>query len=103
MRAISLLLKESVDVNGDGRETLKDDILDGYYTMGRMGAVPAFVLGSIGAYKAKGAKNRIVHGLAGVGAGYLGTFAAKAAYDAYQRHKHKKQEEALAALQMQGM
>jgi hypothetical protein len=99
MKVLNLLLKEAVDVDGDGRETIKDDIMDGYYTMAQKGAIPAVLLGAGAAYKSKGVKNKIVHGLAGVGAGYLGTFALKSVYDAYDRHKRAKQQQLLAQLQ----
>ena len=102
MKALSLL-KVAVDIDGDGRETIKDDVIDGYYTMAQRGAIPALVLGAIGAYKAKGLKNKFVHGLAGIGGGHVGTFAAKAGYDYYKRKKAeaelKKQQEIAEALQ----
>jgi len=97
-----LLYKSAIDYNGDGKDNVVDDVQDGYDTMARKGVIPAALIGAIAAYKAKGLKNKTVHGLAGIGTGFVGTFGAKAGYDAYQRHKEKKEQELLAQLQ-QGM
>jgi len=103
MRALQLL-KVAVDFDGDGKETLKDDLADGYYTMAQRGAIPATVLGILAAYKSKGLKNKMIHGLAGIGAGFTGTMAAKSAYDFYDRKKRernaKKQQEVAEALSL---
>lgn len=103
MKALELI-KVSVDIDGDGKETIKDDLTDGYYTMAQRGAIPAAALGLVSAYKSKGLKNKFVHGLAGIGAGFLGTMAAKTGYDLYDRkkreHEAKKQREIAEALSL---
>jgi len=102
MKAIELLLKTAVDYDGDGEETLKDDLMDSYDTMARRGAIPAAALGTLAAVKSKGWKNKIVNALAGIGAGYVGTFGAKAGYDYYTRKKREKElkaQELLSQLQ----
>jgi len=86
MRAYNYLLKKADD------ETIGDEVRDGYYTMAQRGAIPAVLLGTLAAYKSKGLKSRAIHGLAGVGAGYLGTFAGKTGYDMYKHHQRKKAE-----------
>ena len=95
MRALMLLKQADF-------KDVKEDVKDGYYTMTQYGSIPAFVLGTIGAYKAKGLKNKAIHGMAGIGAGFAGTFAGKTALDLYKDYKAKKdmeQQQIMQALQ----
>jgi len=97
MKALELI-KVSVDIDGDDKETIKDDLTDGYYTMVQRGTIPAAALGMVSAYKSRGLKNKFIHGLAGIGAGFLGTMAAKTGYDFYDRKKREKEERVQKAL-----
>lgn len=77
----------AMDPNAD--QPLKD----GYYTMQRYGAIPAAALGAYGVYKGKGFKGKAVGGLAGVGAGFIGTLGTKTGLDLYKKYKAKKEAE----------
>jgi len=101
MSALNLLLKEADSPYNDG--TVAGDIEDGYYTMGRVGAIPALALASLGIAKGKGAKQKALYGLAGAGAGFAGTFAGKAGLDAYKNHKEKQREKIMAEMQAGAM
>jgi hypothetical protein len=71
--------------------------------MTQYGSIPALLLGATGAYRAKGLKNKVLHGMAGIGAGFVGTFAGKTALDLYKDYKAKKdmeqQQQIMQALQ----
>ena len=83
----------------DGGDVQDKPLADGYMTMQRYGAIPAAALGAYGVYKGKGFKGKSVYGLAGVGAGFVGTMAGKAGIDEYKKYKQAKLQEEQAKLQ----
>ena len=101
MNALDLLLKEADSPYNDG--TVSGDVKDGYYTMNRVGAIPAVGLAGVGLMKGKGAKQKLLYGLAGAGAGFAGTFAGKAGLDAYKNYKEKEREKIMAEMQAGAM
>jgi len=85
------IAEDTYDSNDN--ENLGIDLKQGYQLAQDKGYIPATVLGVGGALSGKGFKNRTVRGLAGVGAGLVGTIAAKAGTDVYKRHKHRAEAE----------
>ena len=85
-----LLLKiadEDLDNNSD---TVLTDLKEGYKEAQNIGYIPATALGGIGILSGKGFKDRTTKGLAGVGAGLIGTIASRAVSDKLKRVDNKR-------------
>ena len=96
MLSDQLLKHSEYEDNGD---TQDKPMQDGYMTMQRYGAIPAAALGGLGVYRGKGFRGKAVQGLAGVGAGFVGTMVGKTGLDEYKKYKHAKEQQEEAKLQ----